>query len=80
MVTHTTDSRGRARWAGRGRPDGQQSHVCRGQVVGLTDHRPRARMPDIQITVFGPMCSDALAIQYTRYDVTGEERDAVELA
>ena len=38
-------------------------------------------MPDIQITVFGPMCSDALAIQYTtRYDVTGEERDAVELA
>jgi len=26
------------------------------------------------------MCSDALAIQYNRYDVTGEERDAVEFA
>jgi hypothetical protein len=35
------------------------------------------RAADLMI---GPMCSDALAIQYTRYDVTGEERDAVELA
>jgi hypothetical protein len=37
--------------AGRDRPDGPQSHGCRGQVVGLTDHPPRALMPDIQITV-----------------------------
>jgi hypothetical protein len=35
------------------------------------------RAADLMI---GHMCSDALAIQYTRYDVTGEERDAVELA
>ena len=45
MVTHTTDSRGRVQRGGRGRPDGPQSHGCRGQVVGLTDHRPRALMP-----------------------------------
>jgi hypothetical protein len=36
------------------------------------------RAADLMI---GPRCSDALAIQYTRYDdLTGEERDAVELA
>ena len=28
-----------------------RGNPCRGQVVGLTDHRPRALMPDIQITV-----------------------------
>jgi hypothetical protein len=51
VLTDATDSRGRVQGGGRGRPDGPQSHSCRGQVVGLTDHRPRALMPDIQITV-----------------------------
>jgi hypothetical protein len=36
------------------------------------------RAADLMI---GPMCSGALAIQYTRYDdLTGEDSDAVELA